>query len=379
MSHLRIVVTEFLGISGYMIMNTDITALAKHLGATLIGSGTVQVNGISGIEFATPDKITFLSEDKYLGMLKNSHAGAILAPHPIDNLKIPQLVVNDINRSILKILEYFAPHYPLPAPGIDPSARVHGSVKLDKGVSVGAYTVIEKGVIIDEDTIIGDGCKIGCNCKIGKNCRIDSHVVIYHDCCIGNHVILQANTVIGSVGFGYLYLDGRHQLVPHIGNVIIEDFVEIGANCCVDRAKFDSTRIGAGTKFDNLVQIGHNVTIGRCCLIIALTGIGGSCHIGDGVIVAGQVGICEHVNVGDGSLIGAKSLVTGNVESGAKVFGIPAYEKTQSLRAIGLTKRLPELFSSIRTIERSLKDILLKQTSSKAGRSQSMDPGLKVK
>lgn len=341
------------------LMPIETDALANYLGATLIGSGSVQIIGVSGVEFATPDKITFLSEDKYHGMLKDCRAGAIIVLHPVDNLLIPQLVVKDINRALISSLEYFTPRYSLPGAGIDPSAKVHPSVQLGKGVSLGAFTSIEEGVTIDDDSFIGEGCKIGRNSKIGRNTRLDSRVVVYHDCIIGSHVILQANTVIGSTGFGYVYLDGRHQLVPHIGNVILEDFVEIGANCCVDRAKFDSTRIGAGTKIDNLVQIGHNTTIGRCCLIAGMTGISGSCRIGDGVIMGGQVGISDHVTVGDGSMIGGKSMVIRDVGSGVKVLGIPAIEKIESLRIIGLTRRLPELFSKMREIEHALKERLL--------------------
>lgn len=288
-----------------------------------------------------------------------------MVSHHTDDIKIPQLIVKDINRSLIRLLGYFAPRYPLTEAGIDPRAKVHTMAKLGNRVRIGAYTVIEEGVVIGDDTDIGEGCKIERNCKIGENSRLDSHVIIYQDCILGSHVILQANTVIGSVGFGYIYLDRQHQLVPHIGDVIIEDYVEIGANCCVDRAKFDSTYIGAGTKLDNLVQVGHNVTIGRCCLIVALTGIGGSCHIGNGVVVAGQVGICDHANIGDGSQIGAKSLVTGDLKNGAKVFGIPAYEKTKSLRTTGLTKRLPELFSRLRKMEQTLKESISKKGSSK--------------
>ncbi|MBN1125495.1 MAG: UDP-3-O-(3-hydroxymyristoyl)glucosamine N-acyltransferase [Sedimentisphaerales bacterium] len=349
-------------------MQTNTKQLAEYLGATLIGSGTISVNGVAGIEFATSNKITFLAENKYRDKLKDSRAGAAIVPHPIDDIKIPQLVVTNVNKSLLRILQYFAPQPSPQKAGIDPSAQIHPAVKVGEDVSIGAFTVIKEGVIIDDHTVIGEGCKIGRNCKIGKNSRLDSHVILYSDCFIGNHVILQSNTVIGSVGFGYIPIDGHHQLIPHIGTVCIEDFVEIGANSCVDRAKFDVTRIGAGTKIDNLVQIAHNVTIGKCCLIAGLTGIGGSCQIGDGVIVAGQVGIREHVTVGKGTMIGAKSLVTGDLASRAQVFGIPAYEKNHSLRVASLSRRLPELYSGIRKLEKSFEEYKTVRTSSKKDR-----------
>jgi UDP-3-O-[3-hydroxymyristoyl] glucosamine N-acyltransferase len=184
--------------------------------------------------------------------------------------------------------------------------------------------LIDKGVTIGDNTVIEAGCKIGENARIGNNCRLDKNIVVYHNCTIGNNVLIQANTTIGSIGFGYYFVNGKHELIPHNGTVVIEDFVDIGANVCIDRAKFGSTLVAAGTKMDNLVQIAHNVKIGKCCLIAAQVGIAGSSIIGDGAVFGGQAGIADNINVGTKAMIGAKTGVLSDIKPSQKVFGTPA-------------------------------------------------------
>jgi len=180
-------------------------------------------------------------------------------------------------------------------------------------------------------------------------------VVVYHNCRIGTGVIIQANSTVGSTGFGYSFIDGAHRLVPHNGGVIIEDFVEIGANTCIDRAKFDNTVIGAGTKIDNLVQIAHNVKIGKCCIIVGMVGIAGSCTLGDGVIMSGGSGLKDNITVGDGAIIGAVSTVFQSIGAGEKVLGTPAVEYGRSLRIASATRRLPEMVEQLRTLKKKVK------------------------
>ncbi|MCX5635724.1 MAG: UDP-3-O-(3-hydroxymyristoyl)glucosamine N-acyltransferase, partial [Planctomycetota bacterium] len=182
--------------------------------------------------------------------------------------------------------------------------------------------------------------------------RLDSNVVVYHNCSIACFVIIQANTTIGSTGFGYYFIDGAHRLIPHNGTVVIEDFVEIGANCSIDRAKFGENRIGAGTKIDNLVQIAHNVSIGKCCLIAAQVAVAGSSKLGNGVVLAGQVGISDHVEIGDGVVVCAKSAVIKDVPAGMQVLGVPAIERRDGLRRVGLQLRLPELFDQVKKMNK---------------------------
>jgi UDP-3-O-[3-hydroxymyristoyl] glucosamine N-acyltransferase len=338
-------------------MELTVAQLAERLGAELSGDGSGLVNRIWPIDSAGLSDVTFAAEQKFVARLANCHAGAVIVNRHIEQLTIPQLIVGDVNAALIEALNFFAPQLKPVAKGIDSTAKVASDAKIGKDVSIGPMVVIESGVEVGDKTIIGPGCKIGQNTKIGSNSRIDSNVVIYHNCRIGNNCIIQANTTIGSTGYGYRFINGSHRLIPHIGGVIIEDFVEIGANCCVDRAKFGNTIIGAGTKIDNLVQIAHNVTIGRNCLIVGQAGIGGSTKLGEGVVLAGQAGIIDNIEIGSGVMIGAKSTVLQSVPSGKKVFGSPAIESNLALRIFGLTKKLPELFEKVRKLDKRVEKI----------------------
>jgi UDP-3-O-[3-hydroxymyristoyl] glucosamine N-acyltransferase len=343
-------------------MHTTAEQLGAHLEATVIGPGDTPIQGVSGMDFATSNRVTFVIGEKHLADLHNSSAGTVIIDHCQTGLSMTQLVVNNVHKALIRALEFFAPQYPPPETGIDPLARVGKNVLLGNSVSIGPHVIIAEGCSIGSETVIGPGCKIGRNTKVGSRCRLDCNVVVYPDCHIGNHVIMQSNVVIGSTGFGYYFIDGAHQLIPHIGTVVVEDFVEIGANSCVDRAKFDSTRIGAGTKIDNLVQVGHNVTIGRCCVIAGMVGISGSCRIGDGVVIGGKTGFRDHINIGDGSMVGGGSMVWQDVPPGGKVFGYPARDQRMTLRIFSLVEHLPEMHNRLRHAEeemQKLKDSLL--------------------
>jgi len=338
-------------------MELSISELAAHIGAEVIGDDSAKINAVGPIETALKNNVTFISQQKYVPQLKKSLAGAVIVAGPIQNLDKPQLIVKDVDSALIQTLRLFAPKLKSVPEGIDPTAKVAADVKIAAGVSIGAGVVIEEGVKIGQNTIISSGCKIGENSGIGESCRLDSNVVVYHNCSIGSNVIIQANSVIGSVGFGYSCIDNAHQLIDHNGGVVIEDFVEIGANTCIDRAKFGNTTIGAGTKIDNLVQIGHNVQIGKCCLLVSMVGVGGSCKVGDGVVLAGQVGLVDHTEIGKGAVIGGKSLVTRNISEGKKVFGTPAIDMAKALRIISLTRRLPELFDQLKQVTKKVAEL----------------------
>jgi UDP-3-O-[3-hydroxymyristoyl] glucosamine N-acyltransferase len=169
--------------------------------------------------------------------------------------------------------------------------------------------------------------------------------------------VIQANSTIGSTGFGYSFIDGAHRLIPHNGGVIIEDFVEIGTNCCVDRAKFDNTIIGAGTKIDNLVQIAHNVIIGKCCLIVAQCGISGSCRIGDGAVLGGQAGLKDNIEIGNGTMVGAQAGVIQNIPAGKTLWGTPAIDKNEILRIFSLSRRLPDIVKQIKRLIKKVESL----------------------
>ena len=341
-------------------MKLTVEQLAKQLGAELTGNAKVigrQITAVSGIKEAGESNVTFVTDDKYKAGLSQSRAGAVIVSERIDGLDKPQLIVKDVNTALIETLRIFAPCLKAATVGIDSTAKVADNVKIAEGVSIGPGAVIDEGVVIGQNSIIGSGCKIGENSKLGERCRLDSNVVIYHNCLLGNDVIVQANSTIGSTGFGYSFIDGEHKLIPHNGGVIIEDFVEIGANCSVDRAKFGNTIIGAGTKIDNLVQIAHNVVIGKCCLIVAQVGVAGSCKLGDGVVLGGQVGLADNIEIGDGTMVAAKSGVINSVQAGEKLAWTPAIKREDAFRTIGLVLRLPKMAKQLKQLGKRIEKL----------------------
>jgi UDP-3-O-[3-hydroxymyristoyl] glucosamine N-acyltransferase len=331
-------------------MELTVKELANRLGAELIGDGAGVIRSVGPVGSADQATLTFLADEKHLAELKKSRCGAAIVNKAIEGFSQPQLLVKNVNAALIETLKIFAPKLRPAVPGVDSTAKVAAGVKMGKNVSIGPFAVIEDGVEIGDDTIIAAGCKIGQNTKIGRGTRLDSNVVIYHNCTIGNSVIIQANTTIGSVGFGYSFIDGAHRLIPHNGVVVIEDYVDIGANCCVDRAKFGETRIGAGTKIDNLIQIAHNVIIGKCCLIAGQTGIAGSSKLGNGVVLSGQVAVVDNIEIGDGAMVGAQSGVMSSVPPGKQIVGSPAIERKEAFRAFASMLRLPRIIEQFKKL-----------------------------
>jgi len=331
-------------------MELSVEELAGRIGATLRGEGGRLISAVGPIGAACGNEVTFISDTNHLAGISESSAGAVIVGQEVEDVAIPQLVVDNVDAALIEVLTIFAPELkPAPA-GIDPTAKVAADVKVGAGVSIGAHVVIADGAQVGDNSVIGSGCKIGQNSKVGRDCRLDCNVVIYHDCVIGNNCIIQANTTIGSTGFGYSLIDGAHSLIPHNGGVVIEDFVETGASCCIDRAKFGNTVIGAGTKLDNLVHIAHNVIVGRCCLIAGHVGISGSCRLGDSVVLAGQAGLADNIELGNGVVVGGQSGVSHNTPAGKTLFGSPAIELSEAKRIIGLTRRLPKLIEKIKLL-----------------------------
>jgi UDP-3-O-[3-hydroxymyristoyl] glucosamine N-acyltransferase len=334
-------------------MGMTVRELARRLGAQLIATsadGDRNVGAVMPADVAGAGDVTFVADAKYEATALQSGATAVIVGRPIEGLARPQLLVEDVNAALIQALAQFAPEQKPPVEGVDPSARVGQKVLLGPGVSIGPYVIIDDGVQIGPNTVIAGGCRIGESSIIGAQCRLDSNVVIYHGCRLGNHVIVQANSTIGSVGFGYVFTNGAHTLVPHNGGVVIEDFVEIGANCCVDRAKFGNTIIGMGTKIDNLVQIAHNVVIGKCCLIAAQAGVAGSCRLGDGVVLAGQVGLADNIEIGAGTMVGAQAGVMSSVAPGQKLAWSPALDVKEAARTVAHVLRLPKLAQQMKQL-----------------------------
>lgn len=330
--------------------------IAKLTKAQLVGAGAGEVTGVASFENASPSQITFAADAKLLEQIGNCKAAAVIVKNKIES-PVPLLVVDNIERALIETLKQFMPALDKPRPGIHKSAVVEDGAAIDPSVSIGPLAYIEKGVKIGAGTVIGSGCKVGQDSIIGTNCKLDANVVVYHNCTIGNYCYISANSTIGATGFGYYFIDGQHRLIPHTGGVIIEDCVEIGANSCVDRAKFGNTIIGAGTKIDNLVQIAHNVVIGKCCLVVAQVGIAGSSKLGNGVVLAGQVGLKDHVTIGDMTQVGAQAGVITDIGPNMQVVGSPAIDSKEKLRQVLLEQKLPEMSKQLKQLIKKVQQL----------------------
>lgn len=337
-------------------MRFTLGEIANLVGGELVGDPEVVITGISGIKEAREGDITFLANSKYYSLMKTTRASAIITSR--ENIEILKPVIKTDNPSIAftKVVSLVAPNIEHPK-GIHPTAIISPQAHLADNVTIGAYTVIENGVEIGKGTIIYSGCYVGPHTKIGKNCLIYPHVSIRERTEINNRVIIHSGAVIGSDGFGFAMVKGIQKKIPQIGTVCIEDDVEIGANVTIDRARFDKTVIGKGTKIDNLVQIAHNVVTGKNCIIVAQAGVSGSTTLGEGVILAGQAGVVGHIRIGDKAIVAAQAGVTKSVPSNTKVSGYPAKPHREAKRVNACIQHLPELYKKIRKLEEKVKDL----------------------
>lgn len=334
-----------------------LSELAEKLNARLVGGdGGCAITGVHTILEAGPSEVCFLTSPRHAPQMAKTRAAAALVGEVLADCPAGQLVVGNVNKALIAALTFFAP--PLKAfSGIDPTATVDATACVDATAAIGPRAVIAAGVKIGPHTVIGPGCSIGQDTTLGAHCRLDANVVVYHRCQIGNYCIILANSTIGATGFGYVFFDGRHQLIPHNGGVILEDGVEIGANSCVDRAKFGNTIIGAGTKIDNHVQIGHNVKTGKACLLAGLVGVSGSVVLGDGVVLAGNAGVADHITVGDGTVVGTRATITEDVGPGQKLLGFPARDMRAEMKSISLYQKLPELAKEMKALARKIETL----------------------
>lgn len=326
-----------------MSKSHTLSEIAKWVGGSVRGDAGRRIKGVSGIAEAGPDQIAWLAHEKYLPQLKSSQAGAIVVSERFGETPMPAILVADPSAAMSVILEKFAAPVPRPAAGVHETAIVAASARLGRNVAVGPYVVIGENVRIGDGTVLHAHVFVGDNVTMGKNCELWNGVVVRERCRLGERVVIHPNTVIGADGFGYQFSDGKHQKVPQVGDVEIGDEVEIGANSTIDRAKFGTTRIGQGTKIDNLVQIAHNVQIGDHCLIVAQCGIAGSTRLGNGVILGGKVGIRDHVYLADGAMAAAYCGISKDVPAGLFVNGNPAIDNKQYLRERASVRRLPQL------------------------------------
>jgi len=323
--------------------------IAQILGGRLIGDPSIKVRGIKGIEEAEEGDLTFVGSEKYLKFLFSTRASAAIVFKEVDS-PIPLIILSNPYLGIVKLMEKFYPTK-LPSPSISPHCWISPSAKIGQDVYIGPFVYVGDEAEIGNRVILYPGVYVGSRVKIGEESILYPNVVLYEGTIIGKRVIIHAGTVIGSDGFGYLKEGDAVFKIPQIGGVKIEDNVEIGANCAIDRATFGWTKIGRGTKIDNLVQVGHNVSIGENCLIVAQVGIGGSTVIGRGVIIGGQVGISDHVKIGDEVKVSGKAGIFRDVEPNEKVGGVPQMPHGRWMRVAAELVKLPELRKSLKELE----------------------------
>ncbi len=334
-----------------------LSELADAFGLELRGDGSVRVCGVNTLATAGAEEITWVSDARYAARLGASRAGAVVAPREFGETPMPSLRTDSVERTVAQLLGRFAPPVPRPAAGVHPTAVVAGSAGLGAEAAIGPYVVIGERTVIGDRTILHAGVHVGDDCRIGADCRIWDHVVIRERCEVGDRVILHPHVVIGSDGFGYYFAEGRHHKIPHGGRVVVADDVEIGSGSTLDRSKVGETVVGAGTKIDNLVQIGHNVRIGAHCILIAHCGIGGSAVLGNGVILGGRVGIRDNVTLGDGVVVAACSCVGRDIPPGQTVGGISAYDHQIYKRVLALTPKLPDIVCQVRDLARRVESL----------------------
>jgi UDP-3-O-[3-hydroxymyristoyl] glucosamine N-acyltransferase len=330
---------------------SDIAAL---IGCPAPAEGSRPVTGVATLTEAKPDELSFISSESFAEQLNATRAaGVIMAkklrlPPPADK---QVLVVEDTDLAVAKVLELFAPPTPRPPAGVDATARVAKSATLGDAVAVGAGACVGERSRIGARTVLHPGVYVGDDVTIGDDCVLYPNVVVRERITLGHRVIIHASSVLGTDGFGYRWDGTKHAKVPQIGTVVVEDDVEIGSCVCVDRAKFAATRIGRGTKIDNLVQIAHNVQVGPHCIIVAHVGIAGSAKLGAGVVLGGQVAIRDHVTLGDGVMVAATSAIAEDVPPKSFMSGTPALPHRQSLREQAAMRRLPDLVVQVRKLQ----------------------------
>lgn len=331
--------------------------LSKIVGGQLATEPDLEISGAASISRAGPRDITFVSSPRHFEQFIQSDAAAAVIGFEVDSNEKPCIIVDDVTEAFVEIAERFKPPVDRPAVGISPQAIVSPTAKISDDVC------IYPGAVILDHAEIGFGSVIYPNVTVMENCVIGAHVkifpnsVLYENTVIGDRAVIHSGVVLGAFGFGYKSNTGRHVLSAQLGNVVIGSDVEIGANTTIDRGTYDSTTIGAGTKIDNLVMVGHNCVIGEHNLLCSQVGIAGSCTTGDYVVMGGQVGLADHLNIGSHSAIGAKSGLMHDVADNQKIFGIPARPAREEMQIQAVTAKLPELRRTVKQMAKKLEGL----------------------
>jgi UDP-3-O-[3-hydroxymyristoyl] glucosamine N-acyltransferase len=334
-------------------MNYTASEIAEKVGGEVVGDGGVKLAGFAQTDAAQPGDLTFAENEKYFHLAEESQASAILAPEEFTSETKTVIRVKNARIAFARVLPLLFPEKQF-APGIHPSAIIADSAQVADTAHIGPNCVVGDGATIGDQTVLEANCTVGDHSALGQAVHLFANVTIYSQCRLGDRVRIHAGTVIGSDGYGYVFDEDHHRKIPQVGGVVIGDDVEIGANVTIDRGALGDTLIGEGTKIDNLVQIAHNVVIGKHCLIVAQNGIGGSSQIGEYSTLAGQVGITGHIKIGPKTMIAARSTVLNDLEGGKQYMGFPAIPNFQAKRQLIAAQQLPELIKRVRELEKQL-------------------------
>ena len=325
--------------------------LANHLGAALHGDPAADITGVAAIDTAAPGDLTFVANPKYASLARTTRASAVLVEPSFAEIQAATLRIENPYLAFARTIELFY-RPPAYAPGIHPTAVIAPTAKIGANAHVGAYVVIGEHVTVGNNAVLLPHVVLYPYVQTGDNLFAHAHAVVREHCRLGDNVILQNGAIIGADGFGFAkQSDGTWYKILQSGPAVLEDFVEVQANACIDRASIGETRIRTGAKIDNLVQVGHGSTVGENTLLCAQVGLAGSTAIGKSVILAGQVGVAGHCTVGDGVIATAQSGIPSDVSPGKVVSGYPAIENRQWLRSVALFNRLPELLRSFKQIK----------------------------
>jgi UDP-3-O-[3-hydroxymyristoyl] glucosamine N-acyltransferase len=330
--------------------------LAAAVGGELAGDGAVVIRGVNGIKEAGSDEVTFVANPKYRSALKETRAGAVVVGSDVDVPALTLIKVANPYAAFARILTMFAPPSEVPE-GVSELAFIHEDARLGEGAAVGPFVTVREGATVGAGTTLGAGTYVGRDSAVGADCLIYPNVTIRERVTVGDRCIIHSGTVIGSDGFGFATDADVHHKIPQIGTVVLEDDVEIGANCAIDRATMGETRIGRGAKLDNLIQIAHNVKVGDGTLIAAQTGIAGSTVLGAYCVLGGQVGIVPHIEIGDRAILAAQSGATKSIRGGEVVFGRPARPLADVKRREGRVALLEKYFDRVKELENEVAEL----------------------